>query len=113
MGLGGVPDVDVVLCRASGCVNFLISSHAFFSVPRSPFPRVRAAIHVQYLTRGERRIRQEQNCIDDFFDRSEEHTSELQSRQYLVCRLLLEKKKTRHTIFTTLYMYNFAESRTR
>src|SRR3712207_8568599 len=28
-------------------------------------------------------------------DRSEEHTSELQSRQYLVCRLLLEKKKER------------------
>src|SRR5438445_6116275 len=29
------------------------------------------------------------------FERSEEHTSELQSRQYLVCRLLLEKKKRR------------------
>src|SRR3712207_8475370 len=29
-----------------------------------------------------------------FAIRSEEHTSELQSRQYLVCRLLLEKKKT-------------------
>src|SRR3712207_7823356 len=28
--------------------------------------------------------------------RSEEHTSELQSRQYLVCRLLLEKKKNTH-----------------
>src|SRR5258707_3160485 len=28
--------------------------------------------------------------------RSEEHTSELQSRQYLVCRLLLEKKQIRH-----------------
>src|SRR3712207_7889534 len=28
-------------------------------------------------------------------ERSEEHTSELQSRQYLVCRLLLEKKKHR------------------
>src|SRR3712207_7988943 len=28
-------------------------------------------------------------------NRSEEHTSELQSRQYLVCRLLLEKKKSR------------------
>src|SRR3712207_8329954 len=28
-------------------------------------------------------------------ERSEEHTSELQSRQYLVCRLLLEKKKKR------------------
>src|SRR3712207_8131124 len=30
-------------------------------------------------------------------ERSEEHTSELQSRQYLVCRLLLEKKKKIHT----------------
>src|SRR3712207_7236476 len=29
--------------------------------------------------------------------RSEEHTSELQSRQYLVCRLLLEKKKRKET----------------
>src|SRR3712207_7051879 len=35
--------------------------------------------------------------------RSEEHTSELQSRQYLVCRLLLEKKKKNsyHNIYTT------------
>src|SRR3712207_6849889 len=31
--------------------------------------------------------------------RSEEHTSELQSRQYLVCRLLLEKKKKRYQRF--------------
>src|SRR3712207_7239757 len=30
-------------------------------------------------------------------ERSEEHTSELQSRQYLVCRLLLEKKKKNHS----------------
>src|SRR5687768_17882734 len=30
--------------------------------------------------------------------RSEEHTSELQSRLHLVCRLLLEKKKKKHTI---------------
>src|SRR3712207_8077748 len=43
-------------------------------------------------------------AITDFFVgqerwlrlRSEEHTSELQSRQYLVCRLLLEKKKNYH-----------------
>src|SRR3712207_7286841 len=33
-------------------------------------------------------------------ERSEEHTSELQSRQYLVCRLLLEKKKTNTDIFS-------------
>src|SRR3712207_7766152 len=36
----------------------------------------------------------------DMLARSEEHTSELQSRQYLVCRLLLEKK----TIATTKYI---------
>src|SRR3712207_7187407 len=34
----------------------------------------------------------EQQVFAEIF-RSEEHTSELQSRQYLVCRLLLEKKK--------------------
>src|SRR3712207_8854396 len=32
-------------------------------------------------------------CAEVYGPRSEEHTSELQSRQYLVCRLLLEKKK--------------------
>src|SRR3712207_8694730 len=36
--------------------------------------------------------------------RSEEHTSELQSRQYLVCRLLLEKKK--NTLQTITYHVN-------
>src|SRR3712207_7972269 len=36
--------------------------------------------------------------------RSEEHTSELQSRQYLVCRLLLEKKKKPHL----LHFYPFS-----
>src|SRR3712207_7439668 len=34
--------------------------------------------------------------------RSEEHTSELQSRQYLVCRLLLEKKKQTSALLFTL-----------
>src|SRR3712207_8268090 len=34
--------------------------------------------------------------------RSEEHTSELQSRQYLVCRLLLEKKKKTHQIYESI-----------
>src|SRR3712207_8857535 len=39
--------------------------------------------------------------------RSEEHTSELQARQYLVCRLLLEKKTTRcrtMSLYVTLYL---------
>src|SRR3712207_7696886 len=47
--------------------------------------RERGAAHDAHEGRG----------IDD--GRSEEHTSELQSRQYLVCRLLLEKKKKQTT----------------
>src|SRR3712207_6955629 len=39
--------------------------------------------------------------------RSEEHTSELQSRQYLVCRLLLEKKKKHtHNTFSIKTMFS-------
>src|SRR6267378_8396781 len=35
---------------------------------RSPFARVRAAIHVQYFTGGERGVGQKQSSVDDFFD---------------------------------------------
>src|SRR2546425_9396926 len=55
----------------------------------------RAALH---LARGEVALREH--------DRSEEHTSELQSLAYLVCRLLLEKKKKKN-LYTT-----FTHSRT-
>src|SRR5258707_2384883 len=41
-------------------------------------------------------------CSAELSVRSEEHTSELQSRQYLVCRLLLEKKNVRTTDLVTL-----------
>src|SRR3712207_6951707 len=36
--------------------------------------------------------------------RSEEHTSELQSRQYLVCRLLLEKKKKKSSPLSSIHI---------
>src|SRR3712207_8255667 len=42
--------------------------------------------------------------------RSEEHTSELQSRQYLVCRLLLEKKKILYD--RQLHRYSYEERAT-
>src|SRR3712207_7385844 len=47
--------------------------------------------------RGARASRSPEGSLEpaDEQPRSEEHTSELQSRQYLVCRLLLEKKKWR------------------
>src|SRR5437763_7043282 len=48
----------------------------------------RGSIHVRPRVAGE-------SCDGA---RSEEHTSELQSPMYLVCRLLLEKKKTKQTI---------------
>src|SRR3712207_7929229 len=47
------------------------------------------------------------NMIDKvmLLERSEEHTSELQSRQYLVCRLLLEKKKNMIHLYYVLCLY--------
>ena len=39
----------------------------------------------------------------EYYLRSEEHTSELQSPMYLVCRLLLEKKKKQKHYFDTLF----------
>src|SRR5258707_2620205 len=52
--------------------------------PRSRGTALRPRCHHSRGQRGRRAVR------------SEEHTSELQSRQYLVCRLLLEKKKRLH-----------------
>jgi len=46
------------------------------------------------LTRKERIVL---SCLNKLQARSEEHTSELQSRLHLVCRLLLEKKNMRHS----------------
>src|SRR3712207_7088671 len=43
-------------------------------------------------------------------ERSEEHTSELQSRQYLVCRLLLEKKKTARKSHTSGTLFSSCQS---
>src|SRR2546429_4502994 len=52
-------------------------------------------------------IKQEYLALDTDCDtattvRSEEHTSELQSRLHLVCRLLLEKKKTTYSMYPSL-----------
>src|SRR3712207_7702565 len=41
--------------------------------------------------------------------RSEEHTSELQSRQYLVCRLLLEKKQPHHPLKFDLLLHTHSD----
>src|SRR5687767_15611575 len=63
-------------------------------------PEDRAAVDDDQQDQDEQRRRIEQRAVDLVEDvdrvggeRSEEHTSELQSLAYLVCRLLLEKKK--------------------
>src|SRR3712207_8059744 len=54
---------------------------------------VRAQVLEQRVHRGSERLGAVRGETAVLEQRSEEHTSELQSRQYLVCRLLLEKKK--------------------
>src|SRR3712207_8234483 len=58
---------------------------------------VRAVEQRRHPDQAGHRAREEHG---DDHHRSEEHTSELQSRQYLVCRLLLEKKKKKNKQYT-------------
>src|SRR3712207_7261601 len=76
---------------------YTLSLHDALPISRSPGYRTLISIFARVLTRGgsNRRSRPAGWCGRVKDDRSEEHTSELQSRQYLVCRLLLEKKKTK------------------
>src|SRR5947209_14156396 len=66
----------------------------FRSGARSVLVRILGHRHVQ-VARDLRAVDQGSQIPGNLHMRSEEHTSELQSRQYLVCRLLLEKKKTK------------------
>src|SRR3712207_7186668 len=79
----------------------------FRSSPRSRSPRVGASSQISPPSlllwldrpRGDKRghVGRDGVVTVTVLVRSEEHTSELQSRQYLVCRLLLEKKKSKYT----------------
>src|SRR2546422_7742641 len=55
---------------------------------------------IQTADGGTRSLPLAPRSVAEFY-RSEEHTSELQSRLHLVCRLLLEKKKKKHIVDTT------------
>src|SRR3712207_7840661 len=69
--------LPIFACGRTGHGHDVIRGRPSRERVKSTPPRV----HRAFTSRGRRRRR------------SEEHTSELQSRQYLVCRLLLEKKK--------------------
>src|SRR3712207_7498153 len=63
--------------------------------------RLRAAAHPDWRRVGRQRPAGGGLSVPQPGQRSEEHTSELQSRQYLVCRLLLEKKKKKIRLLLT------------
>src|SRR2546429_2317132 len=73
----------------------------FRSRRRTELPRSRAARGTNSGVRCRRRAQSNR----EFHRRSEEHTSELQSRLHLVCRLLLEKKKNTVTLQPHLIMH--------
>src|SRR5439155_17137649 len=57
------------------------------------FPAERLALEKELANLASLSAEQREEWFREFAQRSEEHTSELQSRGHLVCRLLLEKKK--------------------
>src|SRR2546425_9579406 len=91
--------------RSMPCSSFVTSS-AFSDekqIPAIPCPRRRRSLSLAVMTTARaparvssaRSVSQRRNR-----GRSEEHTSELQSLAYLVCRLLLEKKKKNQSDYT-------------
>src|SRR3712207_7962434 len=72
-------------------------------VVSTTLPTCRAWLTCRYASPARRRSQERRGtsvstpASNSANSRSEEHTSELQSRQYLVCRLLLEKKKQQRT----------------
>src|SRR3712207_7330916 len=62
--------------------------------------RLDVADHDAHVAGDERAARRRVADVRAGEQRSEEHTSELQSRQYLVCRLLLEKKKNNRMLIS-------------
>src|SRR3712207_7434258 len=62
-------------------------------VPAADLPGRRREVRRRHRRSSGARAAGRRGAVERVAARSEEHTSELQSRQYLVCRLLLEKKK--------------------
>src|SRR5687768_17773404 len=69
------------------------SAHHLAVHRRQRLPRASPRHHLRYLDPGRGHLHGDPQILRRFDHRSEEHTSELQSRLHLVCRLLLEKKK--------------------
>src|SRR3712207_6929362 len=89
----------VVACRAIVIVFFLMIRRP----PRStlfPYTTLFRSLHGRPTMANPIQSKMWDKMRGRISSRSEEHTSELQSRQYLVCRLLLEKKNNHETATT-------------
>src|SRR3712207_7173505 len=80
---------------------------ALFQHPSSPLPFSARLEQPSVLTQKDdiAKRKYSRSGLTDAM-RSEEHTSELQSRQYLVCRLLLEKKKKSYCQYMTFIYFS-------
>src|SRR3989442_4291815 len=83
------PYTTLFRSRSRGFANRFFASYNRFRDFRQPFSKPFPTIEV-----GDNSV--------TYTTRSEEHTSELQSRPHLVCRLLLEKKKTDQSRLSTV-----------
>src|SRR2546429_7239935 len=94
------PSESLPFQRAAGTTHQTLARPSLFS--RSAMEQFNSPNRVAaFRSRSQRKERHSPGIglvICPLADRSEEHTSELQSRLHLVCRLLLEKKKQRHPI---------------
>src|SRR5262245_66040792 len=95
---------SVVEINTGSPTSFHLLLHTLYSYLTLPLPLISLLFPYTTLFRSEAGVEAAQNAINaiggervpsgTYADRSEEHTSELQSLRHLVCRLLLEKKNT-------------------
>src|SRR5439155_22211737 len=81
------------LFRSYAKANRLVSGQAWELIPRHRYLGNAVLSLLTKIASGYWHVADSQSATCQNPDRSEEHTSELQSRGHLVCRLLLEKKK--------------------
>src|SRR3712207_7840678 len=82
----------MVAAAAAGELGVLLLAGVDLVRDHGPRETAEAALSNAFVIAVDHEVNQTTRHADVLLPRSEEHTSELQSRQYLVCRLLLEKK---------------------
>src|SRR5256884_5551657 len=102
-------DAKLIYTHPAGALNLVITVGVYLGIVlASP-----VVLYQIWLFVAPALYKHERGAVTGFMSRSEEHTSELQSRLHLVCRLLLEKKKTVKTLYTSTCSHDARTSWTR